>query len=159
MEDNALLKAAEAAHRRFAAGPGLEYLRSVIADQHNYPFGKLLRIEVVGAGDGWAELTAQPDFQFYNPMMRIHGGWLAAVMDSCLGSAVITKLPDGSGAGTVQLSVNYVQKVTVESGLLRARGEVRHAGRSMLTASAEVRDAQGRLCVHGTGTFLIYQKS
>jgi acyl-coenzyme A thioesterase PaaI-like protein len=33
-----------------------------------------------------------------------------------------------------------------------------HSGRSMLTATAEIRDSMGELCVHGTGTFLSYKK-
>lgn len=159
MEESEFLAAAAASAKLFSGLSGLSYLRAVIANKRNYPFGQLLKIEVVDAGEGWAELTAQPAFEFYNPMMRIHGGWLAAVMDSCMGSAIITKLSDGSGAGTTQLNVNYVRKVTVESGLLRARGEVKHSGRSMLTATGEIYDASGQLCVHGTGSFLIYKKS
>ena len=158
MQESEFLKAADASHKKFADHTGLEYLRAVIADGSNYPFGKLLNMQVVAAGDGTAELTATPSYQHYNPMFRVHGGYLATLMDSVLGSAVLTKLPRGSGAGTVNLNVNYVRKVDVESGLLRARAKVLHSGRSMLTASAEITDAAGKLCVHGTGTFLIYLK-
>ena len=158
MQDSEFLKAAEASHDKFAAYTGLEYLRAVIADGSNYPFGKLLNMQLIAAGDGTSELTATPSYQHYNPMFRVHGGYLASLMDSSLGSAVLTKLPRGSGAGTVNLNVNYVRKVDVESGVLTARAKVLHAGRSMLTASAEITDAAGKLCVHGTGTFLIYLK-
>jgi uncharacterized protein (TIGR00369 family) len=151
-------KAAEISHESFSSRSGLDYLRDVIANKHTYPFGELLKIRVVAAGDGTAELEATPDYAFYNPMFRIHGGYLATLMDSALGSAVITKLPHGHGAGTVNLNVNYVRKVDVGSGILLAKAKVLHSGRSMLTAEAHVTDAAGKLCVHGTGTFLIYQK-
>ena len=158
MQDNEFLKAAEAAHAKFTGLTGLEYLRAVIVDGMNYPFGTLLNINVVAVGDGTSVLTATLSYQFYNPMFRVHGGYLATLMDSSLGSAVLTKLPQGAGAGTVNLNVNYVRKVDMESGLLTARAKVQHSGRSMLTASSEITDAHGKLCVHGTGTFLIYQK-
>jgi len=129
-----------------------------VRDGTTYPFAKLLGMQLVLAEDGHVILEAEPRHEFYNPMNRIHGGWLASIMDSTLGSAVLTKLGAGVGAGTVQLSVNYVRKVAVESGMLTAEAWVKHAGRSMLTASAEIRDSFGNLCVHGTGTFLPYQK-
>lgn len=158
MQDSEFLKAAEASREAFSNHTGLEYLQAVVADGSNYPFGKLLNINVIAAGDGTSVLTAKLSHQFYNPMFRIHGGYLATVMDSSLGSAVLTKLPQGSGAGTVNLNVSYVRKVDMDSGLLTARAKVLHAGRSMLTATAEITDAHGKLCVHGTGTFLIYVK-
>ena len=158
MQESEFLKAAEASHDAFSNHTGLEYLRAVIADESNYPFGKLLNINVIAVGEGTSVLTAELSYQFYNPMFRVHGGYLATLMDSSLGSAVLTKLPRGSGAGTVNLNVSYVRKVDVESGLLTAHAKVLHAGRSMLTATAEITDAHGKLCVHGTGTFLIYVK-
>ena len=158
MQESEFLKAAEASHLAFSNHTGVEYLQLVVADGLNYPFGKLLNINVIAAGDGTATLTAKLSYQFYNPMLRIHGGYLATLMDSSLGCAVLTKLPQGSGAGTVNLNVSYVRKVDVESGLLTARAKVQHSGRSMLTASAEITDSHGKLCVHGTGTFLIYPK-
>jgi acyl-coenzyme A thioesterase PaaI-like protein len=51
-----------------------------------------------------------------------------------------------------------VRKVDVDSGRLTARAVTLHAGRSMLTAETKITDQQGRLCVHGSGTFLIYLK-
>ena len=158
MQESEFLKAAEASHAKFSGHTGLEYLQAVIADGTNYPFGTLLNINVVAVGDGTSVLTAKLSYQFYNPMFRVHGGYLATLMDSSLGSAVLTKLPQGSGAGTVNLNVSYVRKVDMDSGLLTARAKVQHSGRSMLTASSEITDANGKLCGHGTGTFLIYQK-
>ncbi len=158
MEESDFLKAAEASNQRFATLSGIDYLRAVLADGAGYPFAQLLKLHLASAGDGVAEIEATTSYAFYNPMMRIHGGYLASLVDACLGSAVITKLPKGAGAGTVQLNINYVRKVDIESGKLKARGEVLHAGRTMLTGEAHIYDAKGQLCVHGTGTFLVYPK-
>jgi uncharacterized protein (TIGR00369 family) len=158
MQDNAFLKAAQDIHSEFQSLSGLDFLRAVIANKRSYPFGELLKMKVVGAGEGFAEIEAMPAYEFYNPMMRVHGGYLATLMDAALGSAVISKLQPGTGAGTVNLNISYVRKVDVESGLLHARANVLHSGRTMLTAEAQIHDAAGELCVHGTGTFLVYPK-
>ena len=150
--------AAEAMFADFNSKSGLDYLNGVIAARHTYPFGELLNMRVVAAGIGTATVEGTPDYQFYNPMMRIHGGYLATLVDACLGSAVITKLAAGSGAGTVNLNISYVKKVDVDTGVLRAVATVLHAGRTMLTAEAKITDASGKLYVHGQGTFLVYSK-
>ena len=158
MEENEFLKSALAAQKRYAGRTGLETLQAVIKEGALYPYGELLKMKLVGVGDGWADLEAEPSYQFYNPAMRLHGGYLASLMDSCLGSAVVSKLPAGQGLGTVQLSVNYVRKVDVQSGLLHVHATALHSGRTMLTAEGQLKDAKGRLCVHATGTFLVYPK-
>ena len=156
--ENQFLAEAQKAYADFEKLSGLELIQHSVKSGGSYPFAKLLGMKLTKAEDGHVWLEAEPKFEFYNPMNRIHGGWLASIMDSVLGSAVLTKLAAGQGAGTVQLSVNYVRKVSVESGVLRAEGHVQHAGRSMLTATGEIRDHAGELCVHGTGTFLPYKR-
>jgi len=150
--------AAEASFAEFSSKSGLDYLNHMIATKHTFPFGELLNMRVVAASEGMAIVEGRPDYQFYNPMMRVHGGYLATLVDTSLGSAVITKLPAGAGAGTVNLSISYVKKVDVETGLLTATAKVLHAGRTMLTAETKITDASGKLYVHGQGTFLIYPK-
>jgi acyl-CoA thioesterase len=149
---------AEKSFTDFNGKSGLDYLNHVIATHHTYPFGALLNMRVIKAGDGTSTIEATPDYKFYNPMKRIHGGFLAAVVDSSMGSAVITKLPAGAGAGTVNLSIHFVRKVDVDTGVLTASAKVLHSGRTMLTAETKITDAAGKLYVHGTGTFLVYPK-
>lgn len=156
--ENQFLAEAQRAYADFEKLSGLELIQRSVKSEASYPFAKLLGMSLVMAKDGHVAIEAEPKYEFYNPMNRIHGGWLASIMDSVLGSAVITKLGPGIGAGTVQLSVNYVRKVNVESGLLKAEAWVQHAGRSMLTATGEIRNSAGELCVHGTGTFLPYKR-
>lgn len=156
--ENAFLAEAQKAYAEFEKLSGLELIQHSVKNGRADPYSRLLGLKTVKAEDGHVWLEAEPKFEFYNPMNRIHGGWLASIMDAVLGSAILTKLGPGVGAGTVQLSVNYVRKVSVESGILHAEGRVMHAGRSMLTATGEIRDSAGELCVHATGTFLSYKK-
>lgn len=117
-----------------------------------------LNQRVVLAQDGASHVEASPTEAFYNPMGRVHGGFVAALIDTALGVAVMTKLPKGTQYGTVDLNVKFVRKIEVATGVLHARGTVVHAGRTMLTAEARIEDAAGKLYAHGSGTFLVYPK-
>lgn len=137
---------------------GLEFLHKQIAGGITSPMADTMNMRVVAASDGTVQIEATPATKFYNPMLRIHGGFTATIMDAALGSAVTSKLPKGSGVGTVQLNVNFVRKIEIETGALIATATVLHAGRTMLTAEAKLEDSKGVLYAHATGTFLVYPK-
>lgn len=143
---------------RFNELSGLDFLRDLIARGDASPMGNTLNQRVVEAGDGTALVEGVPDARFFNTMRRMHGGFIAALIDTGLGCAVMTKLGKGVGYGTVELKVNYVRKVDLETGPLLCRANVLHAGRTMLTAECKVADAAGLLYAHGSGTFLVYPK-
>ena len=137
---------------------GIEFLRKLMREGAESPMAELLNMVVVSVADGEVGIRGTPEERFYNPMMRVHGGWVATLIDTALGSAVVTKIAAGTGVGTVQLNVNFVRKIEVSSGPLVAVGKVLHGGRSMLTAEAKVCDDKGVLYAHGTGTFMVYPK-
>ena len=137
---------------------GLEYLKDLVAHWHGSPMAELMNMRLIAADDGTATFEAYPGPRYYNPQMRVHGGYAAALLDSTLGCAVQTKLPIGIGYGTVELKVNYVRKIDETVGRLLCKASVLHAGRTMLTAEAKVVDENGKLYAHGSGTFLVYPK-
>ncbi len=137
---------------------GIEFLRKQMSATDKTPMASLLNLTIVAVEDGMVKVQGVPSVQFYNPMMRIHGGFTATLIDTALGSATLSKLPKGTGVGTITLNINYVRKIDVATGPLFATAIVLHAGRTMLTAEAKVEDAQGVLYAHGTGTFLVYPK-
>ena len=142
----------------FMALTGLEFLHKAMQSGNQSPMARLLNMRVVSAESGIAKIEGVPSEKFYNPMMRVHGGFIATLIDSALGCAVLTKMAAGIGVGTVNLNVQYVRKVEVSSGPLIATATVLHMGRTMLTAEAKVADSSGVLYAHGTGTFLVYPK-
>ncbi len=122
------------------------------------PMLKLLHLKVTAVGDGTATVTAEPDPKFENQMGRMHGGYVATLIDTVMGRAVMTKLPDDTGFGTIDLNVKFVRKIDMDTGLLTATAHVVHAGRTMFTVEAKVADSNGKLYAHGSGTFLVYPK-
>jgi acyl-CoA thioesterase len=122
------------------------------------PMLQLMGMNITFVGEGMATVTALPDHKYDNQMVRMHGGYAATLIDTVMGCAVMSRLPEKTGYGTIDLNVKFVRKIDVDSGLLTATATVLHAGRTMLTAEAKVVDAQGKLCAHGSGTFLVYPK-
>lgn len=137
---------------------GLEHLRAMVGREIDAPYEKLLGIHLVEVVNGQVILEARPKTTHYNLHGRVHGGFCASLIDTALGTSVLSSLDVMVPFGTVSLNVQYVRKVDVGSGLLKCTAKVLHRGRTMLTCSAEVHDSAGKLCAHGTGTFLIYPK-
>jgi uncharacterized protein (TIGR00369 family) len=126
--------------------------------RNGVPMLQLMNQKLISLQNGSATMTSMPDHRYENSMARMHGGFVATLIDSVMGSAVMSKLPEGTRFGTIDLNVKFVRKIEVATGLLTATAEVIHAGRSMLTATAKVVDAGGKLYAHGSGSFLVYPK-
>ena len=137
---------------------GLDYLRERLKDWHGSAMAETMNMRLIAVEDGCATFEAFPSPKYYNPQMRLHGGYAATLIDSATGCAVQTKLPAGVGYGTIELKVNYVRRIDAEVGRLLCTGTVIHAGRTMLTADAKLTDESGKLYAHGSGTFLVYPK-
>ena len=138
------------------AESGLDYLRRMLKDWHASPMGEVMGMRLVAVADGSATFEATPSPRYYNPQMRMHGGYCATLIDSAMGCAVQTKLAAKTGYGTIEMKINYVRKLTEETGRITCTGTVIHSGRTMFTAEAKVMDAAGKLYAHGSGTFLVY---
>jgi uncharacterized protein (TIGR00369 family) len=136
--------------------PGVELFRRLIAGKLPAPpFSYTTEIFVVEAEEGRVVFEGTPTERFTNPLGGIHGGWIAALLDSAMGCAVHTRLAAGQAYTTVEMKVNMVRAVTPAMGKLRCEGRVLHLGKSIATSEGFVRDANGALIAHGTETCLI----
>jgi uncharacterized protein (TIGR00369 family) len=77
----------------------------------------------------------------YNPLGTVHGGWIATLLDSCVGCAVHSTLGAGKAHTTAELKINCVRAVTTRTPLLRAEGRTIHIGGRMATADGRLVDA------------------
>jgi uncharacterized protein (TIGR00369 family) len=91
-------------------------------------------------------------------MGGVHGGFAWALLDSALGSAVMSTLDAESAYGTVQLNIHLVRPIAFDTGRVRAAARVVHRGRTVATASSELVDAAGRILAHGTATCAIFPR-
>ncbi len=141
---------------RLGAMSGLDYLSAVIrGDVPPPPVAVAMRLTLVEVSKGRVVYTGQPGEDFANDVGSIQGGWLAALIDAAIGSAVHAALPAGPRYTTLELKVNFVRAVAIDSGEMRCTAETLHVGRRTATARARVEDADGKLYAHATTTCLI----
>lgn len=136
--------------------PADYHLQRLRSNWDHSNMARTMGLKLIAASDGTATVEALASEQFYNPQLRAHGGFAATIIDSAMGCAVFTKLPQEVGYGTVEFKVNLVRKLDVSVGPIRCTAMVLHAGRTMFTAEARIVDAHGKLYAHGSGTFLVY---
>jgi uncharacterized protein (TIGR00369 family) len=143
----------------FAAGvklAGLDYMRELIAGRiAPPPIMKLMGYRLAEVDEGLAAFECEPGECHYNPIGVVHGGLAMTLLDSAMGCAVHTRLPHGKGYTTLEVKVNLVRAITMQTGMIRATGRVLHFGGKTATAEARLEDAAGKLYAHGTTTCLL----
>ena len=138
---------------------GLEFLRRIVAGEiPGVPIGDTLGFRLVEVEKGRVVLLGNPDQRSYNLIGTVHGGWAAAVLDSALALATLSTLEPDQGFTTVDIRINYLRPLTVETGQVRAEGRVLQAGRRLAYCEARLTDPAGKLICHGTGSCLILPK-
>jgi uncharacterized protein (TIGR00369 family) len=113
--------------------------------------------EAVKAEEGRVVFAALPDARHYNPIGAVHGGLAATLLDSAMGCAVHSTLPEGVGYTTLELKVNFTRPITSETGRIVCEGTVVHRGGRVATADGRViAERTGKLLAHGSTTCLIF---
>ena len=135
---------------------GLDFLRGIISGElPTAPIQELLGFSLDEAEEGRVVFSLEPGEQHYNPIGSVHGGVAATLLDSAMGAAVHSTLPQGSAYATLEVKFNLVRAITVETGRVVAEGRVIHRGKTVATVEASLRSADGKLLAHGTSTCLI----
>lgn len=143
-----------------AAGlSGLEVFEAIFAgDLPSPPIGETLDFIPVQMAHGVAVFQGKPMLRHYNPLGTVHGGWFCTLLDSALGCAVHTTLPAGKGYTTLEIKVNMVRPLTNAVPLVRAEGQVIHAGKQVATAEGRIVGPDGKIYAHATTTCLIFDQ-
>jgi uncharacterized protein (TIGR00369 family) len=139
---------------------GLAFLTAMLKGElPAAPISVALGFKLVHAEEGLARFEGWPDEYQYNPMGTVHGGWSATLLDSAMGSAVMTTLDEKSAYTTLEFSVHLVRTLTRDSGAITAEGRVVHRGSRVATAEAKLLDASGKLFAHASTTCLVMPRS
>ncbi len=136
---------------------GVDYLRAMAnGELPQPPIAGLLRFEIVSADPGRVVFTCEPDESAYNPIGAVHGGVVCTLLDSAAGCAIHSTLPPGKGYTAVEIKVNYLKAVRLNSGLLTATGTVVKTGSRVGFAEGVVTDASGAVVATATSTLLVF---
>lgn len=105
------------------------------------PFSASLGFRTVHADEDGAVLEAEPGPEHLNGGGIVHGGYLAALLDTATGWAVHAKLSEGAVAPHIQMSVQYV-RAALGGTMLVCRSRCVSAGRRIASAEAEITDGE-----------------
>lgn len=146
---------AEAAHTM----SGLEFIKAMAGGElPSVPMGELMGFSFSEVEEGRVVFEVEPGEYHYNPIGTVHGGLACALFDSAMGCAVHTMLPAGVGYTTLELKVNFLRPITLDTGRLFCEGKTIHVGRRTATAEARLFDESGKLHGHATTTCMVFRE-
>jgi len=140
-------------------GTGLEYLQRIVSGEYApLPIGEHLGFRIAAAEPGKVTIKGRPDELSYNLLKGVHGGWTAAVLDTAMALSNLTLLGVEQTFTTLDIRINYLRPITVETGEVTAIGGVLQSGRKIAYVEAKLVDPNGKLLAHGTGSLLIMER-
>jgi uncharacterized protein (TIGR00369 family) len=135
---------------------GLDFLREMQTGRlPGPPILATMDFTLDEADEGWVVFSLLPGEEHYNPIGSVHGGVYATLLDSAAGCAVHSTLPPGMGYTSLDLTVKFLRRITVDTGRVRAIGTVVNRGRQTALAEARLVDAKDRLLAHATSSCML----
>lgn len=135
---------------------GLDFVRKIASGEiPKPPTFELIDFSLVEAEFGRVVAEIVPAEFHYNPAGVVHGGIVCTLLDSVLGLAVLTRQAVGFGFTTLEVKVNFVRPISIETGPLLASGQVVHPGARISTSEGQLVDRSGKLFAHGTATCMV----
>src|ERR1700742_654170 len=136
--------------------PGIDYLKAMIAGElPPPPMAGLMRFDLVDVEPGKVVFTCEPDASMFNPSGAIHGGLVCTVLDSVAGLALHSTLPAGKGYTSIEIKVNYLKPVRLDSGPLTTTGTVMKSGSRVGFTEGVVTNESGAIVATATSTLLV----
>ena len=141
------------------SGTGLDYLQRIISGEYpNVPIGDTLNFRLTEVESGRLVLVGKPDQRSYNLLGTVHGGWAASILDTAMALAAMSALDEHSRHTTLDIRINYLRPITLDTGEVRAEGKLIQGGRRVAYCEGRLTDAAGKLLCHGTSSCLIFPK-
>jgi len=135
---------------------GLDFLRGIAEGRIPAPpIAALLGLGIVQVEPGRVTFSLDVGEYLYNPIGSVHGGAFCALLDSAMACAVHSRLGQGQAYTTLELKVNLVKPLTVNTPSVVATGQVVSLGRRVATASGQITGPDGTLYAHATTTCLV----
>ena len=118
------------------------------------PAWKTAGLRLLEAAPGRTLLEMEATAAMTNYQGICHGGFLALLADSAMGSALATVLPEGERHMSFDLKLSFMRPVAIGE-TVRAEGTVLHHGRR--TAVGECRlEVAGKLAGTASASFIVY---
>lgn len=115
-------------------------------------FAGRLGVRVERVEQGTAHLAFEATDEHLNPAGSVHGGVLATLVDTAMGTAVRSAADDDDVPATSQLTVTYLRPG--KPGRLEITARARTRGEHLTVCEADI-DQDGRSLVHAVATFAL----
>jgi len=137
---------------------GLEMLAAIADGRIDHPsMAHTLGFRLTEVDEGRAVIEGSTSPEYCNPNGTIHGAWPAALLDSCMGSAVHSVLPPATGFTIVEVKIDFVRPLTVQTGHVRAEGKAVRVGKQIGQSDGVIYDENGAVLAKGSATCLIFR--
>jgi len=146
-----------ASMEQLKAGTGMDFLQRIWdGELPSVPICETMDFIPIEGEPGRIVFQGTPGKQHYNPLGSVHGGYFCTLLDSAVGCAVHSVLPQGMGYTTLELKVNLIRALTAATGPVRAEGKVIQVGNRVGIAEGRIVDVDGKLYAHATTTCLVF---
>ena len=119
------------------------------------PCATLLGLDILEANQAEARVKiafiAKPEF--CNAAGNVQGGFLAAMLDDCMGPAILIATNAEAFPSTIDLNVQFL--APAQPGQLIGKGRVVRTGKTIGFGEAELEDAGGNLIARATASVRI----
>lgn len=145
---------------RGAGLSGLEFMRAIFEGKlPSPPITATMGFTGGTADEGKVTFVGEAGEHLFNPIGVVHGGFAMTILDSAMGCAVHTTMAAGEAYTTLEVKVNLVRPITLETGPVRCEGTVIHRGGKIATAEGRlIAERTGKLLAHGTTTCLVFKR-
>jgi acyl-CoA thioesterase len=119
----------------------------------DFPLKRHLGLELDGDTPGRARAGITVGDEHLNPNGVVHGAVLFAMVDTAMGKATMSVLPEGRFCASVDVQLRFIRPAS--AGALVANVEVLKRGRAVVHLQGSVHDGDDRLIATASGTFAV----
>ncbi|HEY4309409.1 MAG TPA: PaaI family thioesterase [Pirellulales bacterium] len=135
----------------------LKAREAILEKARDWPFFKLIGMEIVDMRPGWSMLKIQYRPDLTQPAMIMHGGIIATLIDTGIAHAILltnVHLHDGNAAiVSIDLRVKFFRPVS--EGTLYCESTVTRSGRQIIHAESIVRSEDGKEVARGDSIYMV----
>jgi acyl-CoA thioesterase len=118
------------------------------------PFAAHVHLTGVETGNGTARLELVVEEIHLRPGGLMHGGMVATMLDTVMGYAASSLVPDTADVMTMQLNVNFTATGKLGERVIVTANTI-HAGRRTAVVAGEIRLPNGKLLAAATATMFV----
>jgi uncharacterized protein (TIGR00369 family) len=141
----------------FLAEDGRSFLTGMLSGRHpSPPYSDAMDIHLIEIEEGRVVFAGTPSARYLNPIVTIHGGWMATILDGAMAYCVHSTLKVGEEYTTLEMKINYIRPVFPSIGAVHCESKLIHRGTRTATSEGRLFDQRGKLLAHGSETCMIF---